>query len=90
MASDAARKSRRRLDRDQPEPWTWAWLKEYTGYVVTVLPYVSAGLVLMPSIRIWVKAAILFIFAVIVLYVRIWHEKAGIEITDSQEKQKKA
>ena len=90
MATDARQKSRRRLSEDQPEPWTWAWLKEYTGYVVTVLPYVSAGLVLMPSLSIWVKAGILFLFTVVVLYVRIWHEKAGIEVTDSRQKSKKA
>ncbi len=90
MATHSARKQDRRLDKDQPRPGTWAWLKEYTGYVVTVLPYVSAGLVLIPGIGIWIKAAILFVFAVLVLYVRLWHEKAGIEITDGAQRRKKA
>jgi hypothetical protein len=90
VASGARGKRERRLDEDQPPPGTWAWLKEYTGYVVTVLPYVSAGLVLIPGLNIWVKAGILCVFAVLVLYVRIWHEKAAIEVTDSRQRQKKA
>ena len=90
MATQSAHKQDRRLDEDQPPPGTWAWLKEYTGYVVTVLPYVSAGLVLIPGIGIWIKAAILFVFAMLVLYVRVWHEKAGIEITDPAQRRKKA
>lgn len=79
-----------KTDEDQPEPGTWAWLKEYTGYIVTILPYVSSGLVLVPGINIWIKAGILFIFAAIVLYVRIWHEKAGIEVTEPQKRHEKA
>lgn len=78
----------RAKDPDEPRPGTWSWLKEYTGYLVTVLPYVSAGLVLIPSISVWVKAAILFVFAVAVLYIRIWHEKAGIEVTGEKEREK--
>lgn len=78
----------RAKDRDEPQPGTWSWIKEYTGYVVTVLPYVSAGLVLIPSLSVWIKAAILFIFAVLVLYVRLWHEKAGIETTSAPERRK--
>lgn len=75
---------------DEPEPGTWSWVKEYTGYVVTILPYVSAGLVLIPSLNVWIKGGILFVFAILVLYVRIWHEKAGIEVTDSNKRRKKA
>jgi hypothetical protein len=75
---------------DEPQPGTWSWVKEYTGYVVTVLPYVSAGLVLIPSLNVWVKAGILLVFAILVLYVRIWHEKAGIEVTDENKRRKKA
>lgn len=82
MASEAV--------QDQPKPGTWSWIKEYTGYVVTVLPYVSAGLVLIPGLNIWVKAGILLAFAILVLYVRIWHEIAGIEITDGSKRRKKA
>jgi hypothetical protein len=89
VTTQSAHKDERDLRSDQPAPWTWAWLKEYTGYVVTVLPYVSAGLVLIPSLNIWIKAGILFIFAVLVLYVRIWHEKAGIEVTDGPKRQKR-
>jgi hypothetical protein len=80
----------RTKDPDEPKPGTWSWLKEYTGYVVTVLPYVSAGLVLIPGLNVWVKGAILFVFAVVVLYVRVWHEKAGIEVTGPRERKKKA
>jgi hypothetical protein len=90
MATEAARRRERHLDADQPAPGTWAWLKEYTGYVVTILPYVSAGLVLLPGLGIWIKAAILFVFAALVLYVRIWHEKAGIEVTGGEKRRKKA
>lgn len=89
MASQSA-SGKRPLSADQPAPGTWSWLKEYTGYVVTVLPYVSAGLVLIPGLNIWAKGGILFVFVVLVLYVRIWHEIAGIEVTDGQKRQKKA
>lgn len=71
-------------------PGSWSWVKEWTGYIVTVLPYVSAGLVLMPWLSITVKAIILFAFAVLVLTVRILHEKAGIEVTSPDMKEKKA
>lgn len=70
-------------------PGTWSWLKEYTGYTVTILPYVSAGIVLIPQLGIWVKGAILFVFAVVVLAVRVLHEKAGIEVTGDSERKKK-
>lgn len=77
-------------DPHEPKPGTWSWLKEYTGYVVTILPYVSAGLVLIPGLNVWAKAGILFGFTVLVLYVRVWHEKAGIEVTDVEKRRKKA
>jgi hypothetical protein len=70
------------------EPGSWSWLKQWSGYVVTVLPYVSAGLVLIPGISVWIKAAILFVFAVIVTAVRIVHEKAGIEVTGEPQRKK--
>ena len=73
----------------EPQPGTWSWIKEYTGYTVTVLPYVSAGLVLIPSLDIWIKAGILFAFTCLVLYIRIWHEKAGVAVTDGSEKRKR-
>lgn len=72
----------------QPQSGTWAWIKEYTGYVVTVLPYVSSALVLIPSISTPVKFAILAAFAALVLYVRIWHEKAGIATEGPKQKHK--
>lgn len=90
MTTTRTHEDERKLSRDQPEPGTWSWVKEYTGYIVTILPYVSAGLVLIPSLNIWIKAGILFLFAVLVLYVRIWHELAGIEVTDKSERRKKA
>lgn len=68
---------------------SWSWLKEYTGYAVTILPYVSAGLVLIGGLSVWIKAAILFVFAVTVLFIRILHEKAGLEVTDHTKRQKK-
>ncbi|HZY98663.1 MAG TPA: hypothetical protein VFE36_03745 [Candidatus Baltobacteraceae bacterium] len=71
------------------QPGTWSWLKEYSGYAVTILPYVSAGLVLIQGLSVWIKAAILLVFAVIVLLIRVLHEKAGIEITDDSKRQKK-
>jgi hypothetical protein len=70
-------------------PGTWSWLKEYTGYTVTILPYVSAGIVLIPQLNIWVKGAILCVFAAVVLAVRVLHEKAGIEVTGEDERKKK-
>ncbi|MBV8434042.1 MAG: hypothetical protein JO029_07185 [Candidatus Eremiobacteraeota bacterium] len=73
----------------EAKPGSWSWLKEYTGYTVTVLPYVSAGLVLIPSLSVWIKGTILFIFAVVVLVIRVLHEKAGIEMTGKPERQKK-
>jgi hypothetical protein len=73
----------------EPPPGSWSWLKEYTGYTVTILPYISAGLVLIQGISVWIKGAILFIFAVVVLLVRILHEKAGIEVTDGSKRQKR-
>lgn len=71
------------------EPGTWSWFKEYTGYAVTILPYVSAGLVLIQGLSVWIKAAILFVFAVVVLMIRVLHEKAGIEVTDERKRQKR-
>ena len=68
---------------------SWSWLKEYSGYAVTILPYVSAGLILIPGLSVWIKAAILFAFAVFVLLIRVLHEKAGIEVTGDQKRQKK-
>jgi hypothetical protein len=90
VATRSASREHKAGDVPEPAPGTWSWVKEYTGYVVTVLPYVSAGLVLIPGLNIWVKAGILFVFAVLVLYVRVWHEKAGIEVTDGNKRRKKA
>lgn len=87
MATNARQKLRE-LTVEAP-PGSWSWLKEYTGYAVTILPYVSAGLVLIPSLNVWIKAAILFCFAVIVIAIRVLHEKAGIEVTDGSKRQKK-
>jgi hypothetical protein len=83
-----AKQKLRELTVEAP-PGSWTWLKEYTGYAVTILPYVSAGLVLIQGLSVWVKAAILFCFAVIVLLIRVLHEKAGIEVTDGAKRQKK-
>ncbi len=73
----------------EPAPGTWSRIKEWSGYVVTVLPYVSAGLVLIPSLGVWIKAGILVVFVVLVLVVRICHEKAGIAVTAPDERQKR-
>ena len=70
------------------QPGTWSWLKEWTGYIVTVLPYVSALLVLIPGLSVPVKAGILAVFAVFVLVIRVLHEKAGVEITGEPQKHK--
>jgi MFS superfamily sulfate permease-like transporter len=70
-------------------PWTWSWLKQWTGYLVTVLPYVSAGLVLIPQLGLWPKAAILAVFTVLVLAIRVVHEKSGIEITGDDKRGKR-
>ena len=87
MAQDVSKRAKELSIEAQPG--TWSWLKEYTGYAVTILPYVSAGIVLIPRLDVWVKAAILFVFAAIVLVIRVLHEKAGIEVTgDSQRKKK--
>lgn len=73
---------------DAAKPGTWSWLKEWTGYVVTVLPYVSSGLVLIPNLSLTVKAIILLVFAIFVLAVRVLHEKAGIEVTGPTQRHK--
>ena len=74
--------------RDDALPGTWSWIKEWTGYIVTILPYVSSAIILIPQISIWPKLAILCVFGGIVLFVRIFHEKAGIEVTGSYQRGK--
>jgi hypothetical protein len=44
---------------------------------------------LIPELNVWVKGAILFVFAATVLAIRVLHEKAGIEITDDSLRKKK-
>ena len=44
---------------------------------------------LIPQISIWPKLAILCVFGGIVLFVRIFHEKAGIEVTGSYQRGKR-
>lgn len=70
-------------------PGTWSWLKLWTGYIVTVLPYVSALLVLIPTLSVPVKAAILCAFGAFVVTVRVLHEKAGVEVTSTPESRKR-
>ena len=70
-------------------PGTWSWLKEWTGYLVTILPYVSAGIVLIPGLHIYAKGGILLLFAIVVLAIRVLHEKAGIEVTSDDQRKKK-
>ena len=74
---------------DKAPPGTWSWLKLWTGYVVTVLPYVSSLLVLIPGISLAVKAGILCLFGVFVLTVRVLHEKAGVEVESASAKSKR-
>lgn len=88
MATTAKNKLEEELHVEAP-PGSWSWLKEYSGYAVTILPYVSAGLVLIPGLSAWVKAGILFTFAVVVVIIRVLHEKAGIEVTSRSERRKK-
>ena len=71
------------------EPGTWSWVKVWSGYVVTVLPYVSAALVLIPGLAIGLKFAILLFFAIFVVAVRVVHEKAGVEVTGMPQKEKR-
>lgn len=68
---------------------TWSWLKVWTGYVVTVLPYISAALVLVPGLGTPYKFAILAVFGVFVVAVRVVHEKAGVEVTGPQLRTKR-
>lgn len=56
---------------------------------MTVLPYVSAALVLIPGLVVGLKFAILLLFAIFVVAVRIIHEKAGVEVTGMPQKQKR-
>jgi hypothetical protein len=70
-------------------PGTWSWFKEWTGYTVTVLPYISSALVLIPGIPLSLKFAILAAFGAFVLLVRVLHEKAGIEVTGAPQKAKR-
>lgn len=79
----------RQRSGDKAPPGTWSWLKLWSGYVVTVLPYVSALLVLIPGLSIAVKAGILVAFGIFVVTVRVLHEKAGVEVTGSDEKHKR-
>ena len=74
---------------DQAVPGSWSWFKEWTGYVVTILPYVSSGIVLLPGLSLVTKGAILLFFAILVLAIRVVHEKAGLEVTDVKEKKKR-
>lgn len=74
---------------DRAPEGSWSWFKEWTGYLVTVLPYVSSGIVLIPRLPLMTKGAILLGFAILVLAIRVVHEKAGLEVTDSREKEKK-
>ena len=74
---------------DKASPGTWSWFKMWSGYIVTVLPYVSAALVLVPRMSVLTKLGILFSFALFVLLVRIVHEKAGVEVTGTPQKRKR-
>ena len=73
----------------EPKAGTWSWLKEWSGYVVTVLPYVSSALVLLP-ISVIAKFVILACFATAVIVIRVLHEEAGLEVTSPKERSKKA
>lgn len=84
-----ARGAKRDLKDAHARPGTWSWWKEWTGYLVTVLPYVSAGIVLIPSLSVLVKAGILAVFAATVLAIRVIHEKAGIEVEGRSQRAKK-
>lgn len=86
----ASRSKRPRATGDSnAQPGTWSWVKVWSGYVVTVLPYVSAALVLVPGLSIGVKFAILALFGIFVVAVRIVHEKAGVEVTGMPQRQKR-
>lgn len=74
---------------DQAPVGSWSWFKEWTGYLVTVLPYVSSGIVLLPSLSLVTKGAILLFFVILVLAIRVVHEKAGLEVTGPGEKRKR-
>lgn len=75
------------MDSLEPETGTWSWLKEWTGYAVTILPYVSSALVLVPRISLGWKFAILIIFAIFVVAVRVVHETAGVAVTSPKERE---
>jgi hypothetical protein len=85
----APAKHARSAGGSEAEPGTWSWLKLWSGYVVTVLPYVSAALVLIPGILLGLKFTILALFGIFVITVRIVHEKAGVEVTGMRQKQKR-
>jgi hypothetical protein len=81
--------SARRTKGDQAPAGSWSWFKEWTGYLVTILPYVSSGIVLLPGLSLVAKGAILLFFAILVLAIRVVHEKAGLEVTDVSKKKKR-
>ena len=85
---NSARESSR-IEGGQAPPGSWSWFKEWTGYLVTILPYISSGIVLLPGLSLEIKGAILLFFAVLVLAIRVVHEKAGLEVTDPSEKKKR-
>ena len=89
IASDVQTAGSKDPSGDKAPPGTWSWLKLWTGYVVTVLPYVSALLVLIPGISVAVKAGILCVFGAFVLTIRVLHEKAGVEVESGPAKQKR-
>jgi hypothetical protein len=89
MPTAAKSKHARPAGGSDAEPGTWSWLKVWSGYVVTVLPYVSAALVLIPGLVVGLKFAILLLFAIFVVAVRIIHEKAGVEVTGMPQKRKR-
>jgi hypothetical protein len=84
----ARRRDRLGLGGGDATPGSWSWLKLWSGYIVTVLPYVSAALVLIPGLDLRIKFVVLGAFGSFVLAVRVLHEKAGVEITGPREKSK--
>jgi hypothetical protein len=78
-----------RLKTGDATPGTWSWLKEWSGYIVTVLPYLSSMLVLVPGLSLGIKVAILVTFTLFVLTVRVLHEKASLETTGSAQRHKR-
>ncbi len=68
---------------------TWARLKQITGYFCTVLPYLTSAVLIFPGIPVPVKLTVLILSMLLVLFLRIWHERSAWELESIEDRQKR-